>query len=359
MGALRTAIGEAQGTDWKDYQSQRHQHPLYPHIGYGDDLGPLSLQGLWVHKDEKRLYPVPRFLLHKRLPPRESQATDEPSIALSRLTIGPARCCHLGKVRLPVLRDMQRGFKSFDQAWITPEGLEALLRGELPHADQIVEPHHLFREEPRLGIARDNQRRTAMDGNLYQTRHLRPDHGLSLEAQLQLGPDTPPPTGLVRFGGEGRLAHLQPIATQNRPAVPQATEDTRGLILVLLSPARFVTEGQPDWLPVGFRAITDENENRCWTGTLAGVELIIDCAVIGKAQREGGWDMTQRKPRDVQSLVPAGSAYYARLAGETQPARLNDAMQTLHALGQIGEDKRLGRGVFACGLWNQHECAIK
>jgi len=52
-----------------------------------------------------------------------------------------------------------------------------------------------------------------------------------------------------------------------------------------------------------------------WQGRIAEISLTLRAAVIGKALREGGWDLAQQKPRDVVSLVPAGSCYYFTVEG--------------------------------------------
>lgn len=57
LGALRSAIGDATGVDWQAFAQQKEAHGLYPHIGHGDDLGPLlNFQG-------DRLYPVPLYVI--------------------------------------------------------------------------------------------------------------------------------------------------------------------------------------------------------------------------------------------------------------------------------------------------------
>jgi hypothetical protein len=59
--------------------------------------------------------------------------------------------------------------------------------------------------------------------------------------------------------------------------------------------------------------------------------------------------MANNCPRPVQSLIPAGSAYYLTVDGD-----INSAIEAMHGK-QIGDDQALGRGHVACALWNGHE----
>jgi len=337
LGALRTAIGDTQGVDWRAFASDS-SHPLRSSIGFGDDLGPLALRGPWVCEGDERLYPVPLFLLEKTT----GAATD-----LTRLRIGPARETSLGKVRLPEMPSGKQGFKPFEWAWLRAGGLAQVLNGGVPDPTAIRRPRDLFQEEPRLGIARDNTRRITDEGLLYQTKHVRPSLSTALEADLTLGEWTSLPDGLVRLGGEGRLAKITRTNGAGFPAAPAAISRTCGLILVLLTPARFGS-GPEAWLPPRFQP-EDQNGLQVWRGEIAGIALTLHAAVLGKAQREGGWDLAQHRPRPVQSLIPAGSAYYVTCEGDK-----TDAIAALHET-QVGEDRALGRGLLACGLWNQEE----
>ncbi|MBK6900377.1 MAG: hypothetical protein IPH09_14405 [bacterium] len=120
------------------------------------------------------------------------------------------------------------------------------------------------------------------------------------------------------------------ITAPSFPQAPKPTNNTRGLLLVLMTPARFK---DPDsWLLPGFTP-PESNGSLVWSGKIAGVALTIHAAVLGKALREGGWDMVNRSPRAVQSLISAGSAYYVTVEGD-----INVAINSLHGI-RIGEDQ--------------------
>lgn len=330
MGAIRTAIGEAQGVSWHNYPREPEHQALHTLIGDGDHLGRLSFQGPWLLKEGQRLYPAPLLLL---------KSGDQ----FTHLTpASQATMCDLGKVQLPTKHnpDLQ-GAKPLENAWLTEAGLQAVLKGGHPEAKHIIEAKALFDDEERLGIGRNNATRTTGDGLLYQTRHVRPKEGISIGMVVQglEASDKVSASGMVRLGAEGRLAHW--TRTAAAPTRPHLPTDNR-LLLVLLTHACF-SQG---WLPDGFEKKQLDHGQTVWEGTLHGVTLRLLCAVVGKPVREGGWDLAGHQPRAMTSLVPAGSCYFCEvLAGDAA------AIAQLH--GQhIGQDTAHGRGEIAVGIWN-------
>jgi CRISPR-associated protein Cmr3 len=196
------------------------------------------------------------------------------------------------------------------------------------------------------------QRRTAHDGLLYQTRHLRPRAGLAIGAETRgLPAELIPASGTLRFGGEGR-----PNVVSLMPAIPESTQlpsppapRDRHLLLMLVTHTDLGDRADGEgWLLPGF-VPTERDGVRVWQGTLEGIHLTLECAVIGKAVREGGWDLARQRPRPVRSLIPAGSLYFFTLDAATDAGA---AIDTLHGR-QIGRDTALGRGELAVGLWPQ------
>ncbi|WP_295542549.1 type III-B CRISPR module-associated Cmr3 family protein [uncultured Thiohalocapsa sp.] len=341
-GALRTLIGEQRGVDWTRFPTAEEYAELRSLIGAGDQLGQLWLRGPYPLLDGERLYPMPLHVLSKDGAYRflRPGAEDKPVQ------------CDLGRVRLPEIADGDAGplpgAKPLEGHWLKCDQLRRVLAGEPP--TQVIQASALYDEEPRLGIARDNRRRTAHDGLLYQTRHLRPRAGLAIGAETRgLPAELVPASGTIRFGGEGRpsAVSLMPVAPKGSALpLPPAPPD-RHLLLMLVTHADFGdrTDGE-GWLPPGF--VPSERDGiRVWQGAIEGIRLTLECAVIGKAVREGGWDLAQRRPRPVRSLIPAGSLYFCTLDDATDAGA---AIDTLHGR-QIGRDTALGRGELAVGLW--------
>ncbi|MBE9610826.1 type III-B CRISPR module-associated protein Cmr3 [Chitinilyticum piscinae] len=334
IGAIRTAIGEAHGGDWTGYKNDP-QHPLRQIMGTPEALGPLQFCGPYLMNQGKRLFPLPLNYLESK----DGQ---------TRLLPAPdAVFCDLGRVQLPVKQNTKlEGAKPKENAFISAEALAQFLGGNAIPAEQIFAAHQLFAQEERLGIARDNRKRVTGDGLLYQTRHIRPIS--SKEVNLQIGIKITgldagplPENGMVRLGAEGRLAAWQRRDSKGLPMIQKPANAT-GLLLMLLTPARF----SAGWCPDGF-VRQDEGRREVWIGEIAGIRLKLISCVVGKPQREGGWDLAGHAPRDLLSLVPAGSCYFCELVDSKD---LQHAQKTLHGL-QIGQDTEYGRGELAVGYW--------
>lgn len=348
-GAVRFLMGESLGVSWRAFgrgDGRVGGLDLIAEIGRGDDLGKLRLGGPWLARktgpeDSERLYPAPGFLLGRSQPERGEDR-------FLRLNIGPVGKCDLGRVPLPQV-DGARA-KALERVWLTGEGLSQVLAGASPDAGEVVDLRTVYGEEPRLGIARDNRRRTNLEGLLYQTRHVRPVEELCVEVDVA-GVDERllAPPSLVRFGGEGRMAAVGALPSRAKlPAAPEPNAETRGLILCLLTAADLNGAGE-GWLPPGFDQ-QDRPSATVWRGEINGVQLILRSAVIGKALREGGWDLALGMPRAVKSLLPAGSAWYCTVENRS----LSNAISRLHGQS-IGAETPLGRGRLAVALWNQSE----
>jgi CRISPR-associated protein Cmr3 len=332
-GAIRTLIGEHLNVDWREFDAN---HPSVADIGFGDDLGKLHFQGAWLAWEtdgkRERLYPAPLLLMQK----------DQ---SFYRLTLeSKGIWCDLGKqVRLPKLPDNDdaKGSKPLENTWLTSDGLSAVLSGGKPDPKHIKKASDLFERESRVGIARDNSTRTVEKGLLYQTQHIRPHQGLSVELDTAGLPETMPAKSIIRLGGEGRTASIETKQTSNHlPKAPDANGNTQGLLLYLLTPLNM-----PQAAHLGFSREERDNQT-IWTGTLNGIELELHGAVTGKALREGGWDMAKHQPRAVTSLIPAGSVFFCKAKnGDTQAA-----IKALHNT-QIGELSAYGYGHLAAGLW--------
>lgn len=335
IGAFRSAVGEAEGVDWKAYQRDAG-HPLRKVIGTPESIDPLSFEGPYLLKDGQRLYPVPLYLLTKYNKPKQKLENKEELLKWmkcsdtngggrqwARLEPGNVVTTDMGEVRLPEKSGSLEGGKSPEELWLDTAQLARVLKGELP--EEAVLQDELVASESRTGIARDNDKRTVRDGMLYFTRHLRLNEkedvafGMVIEGITE---DINPT--VTRLGGEGRLAKLDRVQGYKpiEPPVPKGGE--QGLIVTLVTHADFIGEPEPDWSALGVTRIS---------------------ACIGKAVREGGWDYAKHEPKPLASLVPAGSSYFVTVDGE-----LGDTIQRLHG-SKIGNRKEQGYGEIVVGLW--------
>lgn len=341
-GAVRASVADADPTFTN---GNLHKHTaLQEIIGYGDDLGSLHFRGAWVVKDGQRLYPAPLNLVGDN---------SGKQLEVARLTLGLPQSCDLGEgVCLPELpRNWQdRKARSLADYWVTSATLTQLLAGEIPTGDQFTSAADLYQDEARLGIARDNTQRIVLPSKLYQTRHVRLQEDVWFELDAGNLPETHAfAQRLSRVGGEGRLAQMQLTAHNNDfPAAPSNPQGCSGILLHLLTPARFGHK-QAEWLLPGkdeHWKPEQQNGRTVWRGEVNGIRLHLHSMVNGRAHREGGWDMARRCPRPVQSFLPAGTTWYCTLDDNNYAA----AVEALHGK-QIGREQQLGRGLLAVGLW--------
>ncbi len=342
VGSIRTVLGEQNNIDWQAFRKEKTNHEHYSLIGYGDDLNQLKFQGPWISYHKQRIYPAPLNLMAKFQGENISE--------LKFLEIGQAQMCDLGnKVRLPSLPKGFEGSKPLEQYWLKAEGFETVLNGQVPKLETIVSKDDLYTLEPRLGIARNIELRTAADGMLYQTCHLRLNPEVCIEVDVEGIADDKviKNTLITRLGAEGRLAGIK--FDKKPPAFPlsQMTGRRDGFVIYLMTPLRM--EPTASWHPLPNFKSGESNGQTVWKGELAGLELQLITAITGKTLREGGWDMANDAPRAVQSLIPAGSAFYC-----TTEHDLQKVINTLHQQ-QIGHDQSLGRGKIAIGIWNQSQ----
>lgn len=346
LGAVRTFLGEKIDVNWKAFNDgDGYAHSLTDldfkqAIGNSENLGALSVHGAWVCKKGQRLYPAPCYLMQKG---------DD----FIRLQIGDKVECDLGKVRLPELPKNEGGYKGLEQTWVTAEGWEKLLKGETPIQDDLIRAADLFSKEARLGIARNNQTRSVIEGKLYQTQHLRLEDDVTIQLDLkgldeQLQAKLPQQGNeILRLGGEGRMASLTAF-DKSQPLPCLQSQTLKKFIIHFITAADF--DGK--MFPENFEEQKNEAKQIIsWKGTINEVTFIIEAAVIGKVHREGGWNMQEHQPRAVKSYIPAGSAWFCRVETDISA---KDLLEKLH--GQcIGEEIEWGRGQILIGVWHDND----
>jgi CRISPR-associated protein Cmr3 len=318
-GALRAALARANGWSGRG----RWPDALNEAFGSGpDDLGALQFTGPLLISNNEALWPLPRHVLG-----RIEEAWTP------RAFLRPARArtpCDSDELNLPVIAlppgEMRNGLKHAETAWVTTAGLSALLAGELPKAEAIVDANKLWAHEPRVGLRRDEDTLATDEGALYSPSYVRLHRGVALGVSVAGLPDAMSGVPeIFPLGGESRLARCDAWSGEVLPApVPRGrfSADSAGRVaftVVLLTPGRFTA---PD---------------------LPGAEIISGC--VGKPHFIGGWDSLKREPLPLQPFAPAGSVWFCTAA----PADF-DAVFARH--GQhLGPHAAHGFGQIAIGLW--------
>ena len=322
VGALRSALARNNGWDGTEPWSQKIRDAL----GDGpDDLGKVRVDGPFLLRCGQPLFRMPRHLLgvteHGKWCPK------------ALLRPGQPVECDLGEVRLPELGSATQDaemLKPGDGEWITAAGLNAALRGELPCQDDVVPSRCLWSSESRIGLKRETEKRTASEGMLYSTVHVRLEAGVSLGARVSGLPESWAwPFGeMTPLGGESRLAELRPWdAAVGIESQSGAIQESGRAAIIALSPVD-VEVGPNDEIP--------------------GLGVRVVSACMGRPQRIGGWDSLKRRPLPIRSTLPAGSVLFCKVS---EPNLLAQAASTESGLARIGKRTEWGFGLAALGVW--------
>ena len=160
--------------------------------------------------------------------------------------------------------------------------------------------------ERRVGLAREN--RTAREGYLYSSVHLRPRDGWGFLVQYVDGPATAGrvPRGPVPLGGRSRVADVERARDMAWPARPSTFPGGR-VLLYVVTPALWPDGWRPP-LPDGVRLV----------GACVPDPLPVAIASPRRARRSG---TSVRGTMTLRWAVPPGSVYLLRFAGDAADDR--------------------------------------
>lgn len=331
VGALRARLARARG--WS--LTGRWDAALNPVLGDGPaDLGALEFTGPILQRGSDLLFPAPRHLFLNAGVPR----------VLARP--GAPVHCDLGEaVALPELPgcppEELKALSPADGYFLTTLGLLAVMRGELPAPETLVRGHvedgqalnagqGLWIEDFRIGIGRDRETRSAAEGQLYATRHVRLGRGVAIAGGLTGVPADWQGwcSGLLPFGGEHRA-----VALTASEALPRFLSASRPSI----AGPRFVLCALT---PIDLQNTAAQiRPGAEWPG---GTRLLSAC--LDRVMKQGGWSSLRREPTPLLPLIPPGSAFFL----EGDPGALVQALpQSGNGLVRLGQRTRHGYGLCA------------
>lgn len=256
---------------------------------------------------------------------------------------------------VPVLAETTRG-KPASGYWLTEAGWRAHLAGTLPTSKQLVKSADLWAIDARVGVGLDAATGRASDGRLFSVQAVamtKQGHrvgtdkqtGKPILADYDVGflaaiiGATPPQTGSVRLGGDGRAAAIRPASITLPEPDYTAIAAAKRCRLVLATPGLFGLpspggrggggEGVPaGWLPTG----VSQDADGALRFDLAGVKGRVACAAIPRFETVSGWDLARWQPKPAQRAAPAGSVYWLDELDATP-----DALRKLAAAGLWSE----------------------
>lgn len=330
-GAIRAVLARLNG--WNG--DGRWPQALNEVLGDGpDDLGQISLTGPFLLHEGRPIFAMPRHLL----------GATEAGRWLPQVILRPgsAVSCDLGgAVRLPEVPRLFEGseggevevLKPTESCWLTRRGMEAVLRAELPPQTEVIPGAQLWQEERRVGLERDRGTRTAKEGMLYSTRHVRLMAGVALGVQVTGLPEawSLPFGKMLSLGGEGRLAECRPWREEMGIDQPLESIVAEGrLVVVAMTPTD----------------LSADTAAGCQPLRELGVRVVSAC--LGRPQRVGGWDSVARRPTPLHNLLPPGSVLFCEIDDRS---RLREITARGGRLLRVGERQQWGYGAVALGRW--------
>ncbi|QDE93715.1 CRISPR-associated protein Crm3 [Myxococcus xanthus] len=121
------------------------------------------------------------------------------------------------------------------------------------------------------------------------------------------------PYGPLGLGGRRRLSDVERLDSNLFVAPEGLARATRGLRLVLATPAEF----HRGWLPDDFERVAGAPPR--YVGRLPCIDapVVLRAALVPRPLEVSGWDMVRRQPRETRQWVPAGAVYFfEKLGGE-------------------------------------------
>jgi CRISPR-associated protein Cmr3 len=348
QGAIRTAILNHRGVTYHEFLNETAPHPLKAEIGDANSLGKLSLTGPILFKDGLPSFPAPLDLVQR-------QAEGEKSFALLKPAVNPV-LSDLGNIRFPVLPENAKpGYKPLSGYYVGKSDMEELLNGNTdvglsshlcPLVSSNRDDNPLICREPKMGLARDNLKKTAKEGNLYAIAPVRPVDCVQIAVAVEGLNESYYPSGIFiqRLGGEGKMAAVSVENTGWQLPIPHISEEENEIRfkIVCITPADMPGDG---WLPDENFRCNESEGGICWTVNAHGASFEIISACIGKPFRQGGWNHAVQFPRPLWSFVPAGSVYFCQAA-------INQKNNVLALHGKkLGRQTEYGFGIVLVGRW--------
>jgi CRISPR-associated protein Cmr3 len=200
---------------------------------------------------------------------------------------------------LPIMRHKEAQ-KPIKGLWLTGVGWSRYLKGEpIPREKEgFVASSDLWKIDPRLGIALNGDTRTVEKGQLYTSDTVALCKSVGFVVGVDGTDDTLVPSdNLLRFGGDGRSARIEPCNVALHEPPWDEIERTGRFRLVLASPGLF--EG--GWRAPGI----DDHVLR-----LNGATARLVAAAVPRAEVISGWDIARWKPKPAMRAARTGSVYW-------------------------------------------------
>jgi CRISPR-associated protein Cmr3 len=335
-GAVRTAVGNASGWDWKNGGPARAQalsvHGPVVCIGDGKPVVAAPADAVIYRKDNEKNNPLQCMCLRPKAVPNDSG-------------------CNMPDGVLPVTvtneEKPERGYRlwlwSDLEKWLaepTGAGFDPLPEGFANIGLPAVEERtHV--QIGANGIAEDGMLFTTASVVPLERRRDKDDKKIERDWSylVRVASETDI-KGPLFLGGERRVAVAEAGTPADWPACPDALKarlaSSAKIRMVLITPAIFSGGWKPGWAggaPPGTN----------------GPKLKLVSACVPRREAVSGWDYEKRGPKAVRWLVPAGSVFFFEAEGDTLPLA---SSAWLAPVSDNEQDRRDGYGLAVWGIWD-------
>jgi len=198
---------------------------------------------------------------------------------------------------IPVMKTVKQR-KPVRGYWLNGRGIAAYVQGESLHQEHLIETENLWKVDSRLGIALDEDQRTAAPGKIYTTDAIDMHSNVGFVAMVEGAEAFLPTDGLLRFGGDGRAAEVRGCDFVWPQMNWQEIEHSRCFRLVLTSPGVF----EDGWALPGM-----QKDGRWYCGS--GSARLVSAA-LSRCEVISGWDIASHQPKPAQRVAATGSVYW-------------------------------------------------
>lgn len=308
-GALRSLMLVQDGLDPADFAAGRAVHAV---LGTPQAPGPFAVAAFDVarRRDDgsiETLHALPADLVGAT---DDNDTERRPFVRFMKPVLpAPGLLSSAPLSHWPVLAQDERS-KAESGLWLDQHGWADYLAGRQPQHGSIVKTSALWSMDARVGVGLDASTGRAADGKLFtvQAVAFKPHVGFlaAVQGSEQLRP------GVVRLGGDGRGAAMQPVAHQPPQVDLAAIVKARRCRVVLTTPGLF----ESGWCLPG----VDAQQRVRWPGLSA--KLV--SAAVPRTEVVSGWDLALQQPKAAQRVTPTGSVYW-----------LDELETTPEALGNV------------------------
>jgi CRISPR-associated protein Cmr3 len=276
-------------------------------IGGKDDYGQLEVKVFLCQKSDKEIvpyFPAPLDLVASKGEPKP--------VLLKPLESSPNNIFSNSPEMKPVYTKSS-SVDEIENLWVKATHMSIYLNGD----NHFSLEKAFWDTEFRVGIELTGNK-TAQQGKLYNVEFTRMKQTLGVDSKKPMYPgfllELPQLSSIdlskinfLSLGGEGRIANYELInhidSLESLKSIQRIDKEkfVKKFKLYLSSPAIFENGWLPDFIKL---------EDGKYKAKLGDLEIRLVAATVGKPITIGGWDIIERRPRNMWKAVPAGSVYF-------------------------------------------------